>query len=200
MGRDSTKHNQATVRPKTSESAADREYYRFALQWFLYEEWSIDEAANLFAGCLPTREMLQLGEQNEHLDEKVLESENQIRRAMQKALKPIDDKKYFAPLAFSRSELMKWALEQRLALPPLLLAAFEAHKTAQERPDYSTPCVDAVNWACKQFWQNADYRSPPSQGEVIQALLKQFRMLDHEECVMVEYVCRHPLMRKDNDA
>lgn len=199
MNWDDTRPGNSKARSNSSENEEDRRYYNLALQWFLYDNWSIDEAANLFAGCLPQRQMLQPGAANEHLDEKVLESENKIRRALHKPLTPLNEKEYFAPLSFSKSQLMEWALEQKLALPPLLLDAYNAHINEQQKQGYSTPCTEAVKWTCDHFWQHADYREPPGQGEIVQALLQRFKELDHDECIMVEHICRHPLIRTKDD-
>tara|TARA_R110002110_G_scaffold195957_2_gene405747 strand:+ start:916 stop:1509 length:594 start_codon:yes stop_codon:yes gene_type:complete len=196
MTKYNTRQKDPTLRSGIDGSQDEREYYHQALKWFLYENWSIEEAANLFAGCLPGREMLQPGEINEQLDEKVLEAENRIRRAINNPLKAVSSNKYFAPVEISSVELMAWALAQNVPLPPLLLSAFEAQQT---RDRYSTPGVEGVQWVCAEFWENVDYRAPPGQGEIVQALLQRYPELSHDECIMIEHICRHPLTRPEDN-
>jgi hypothetical protein len=191
MSKDNTSQVNAALNAVNDQSEQDQVFYQSALKWCLYEDWSIEEAANLFSGCLPKREMLQPGEANAELDSKVLESENNIRRALYKPLKPVNNKRYFTPLTFSRKQLMEWAFAQKLSLPPLLVNAHRAQANSQ-RSGYMTPCLEAIQWTCTQFWKEVDFRHPPSQGEIVQALLQRFSDLDYEACIMVEYVCRHP--------
>lgn len=169
------------------------EYYNTALQWFLYPTWTIDEAANLLSGCLPKRQMFQPGEHNTILDQKVLETENHIRRALGVALDAASSKKYFAPIEIQHEQLIQWATKEGLNLPEQLLRAIE--HAQKERGHYTTPCLEAIEWTQEQFWRNANFRDPPTKGEIIHALLQAFDALDHEECIMVEHICRHPLTR-----
>jgi hypothetical protein len=183
----------STSRPAHSPSIEADEYYNTALQWFLYPTWTIDEAANLLTGCLPKREMFQPGEHNAKIDQNVLETENHIRRALGGSLEAASSKKYFAPIEIQHEKLIQWATRQDLILRESLLTAFE--HAQRERVKYTTPCLEAIEWTREHFWRNADFRDPPTKGVVIQALLQAFADLDHEECIMVEYMCRHPLTR-----
>tara|TARA_R110002072_G_scaffold56097_12_gene145614 strand:+ start:4387 stop:4998 length:612 start_codon:yes stop_codon:yes gene_type:complete len=198
MATDNTKQlgNIHLPRSFAARSEEDKLFYTTALQWFLYPTWTIDEAANLLSGCLPKREMLQPGKLNEALDQKVIETENLIRRELGKSIDSLSSKKYFAPIQVSRDQLMDWALTQKPPLPKILQSAYEAHREQEKKPRYSTPCLEAIEWTSEQYWHDVDYRDPPTKGEIIQALLQRFPDLDHEECIMVEYVCRHPIARE----
>ena len=59
--------------------------------------------------------------------------------------------------------------------------------------------VEGVQWVCAEFWENVDYRAPPGQGEIVQALLQRYPELSHDECIMIEHICRHPLTRPEDN-
>jgi len=170
-------------------------YHNTALQWFLYPAWTIDKAANLLTGCLPKRQMFQPGADNVRLDQMVLTTENHIRRALGKSLAALTSKKYFAPIEVQHKQLIQWANQQDLVLPEPQLAAYEVHRTQEQQGQYTTPCLEAIAWTRKHYWHSADFRDAPTKGEIVHALLQAFSELNHEECMMVEYMCRHPLTR-----
>ena len=169
-------------------------YADYAAQWLMYTTWSIEEAANLLSGCVPHRPMLNSGQHHRVLDDEVLETENKIRRALGKSLQGIKTKKYFSTVSIDSKQLIQWAMDQTINLPEALVLAYHQHQQ-QASHGYTTPALEAIEWVKETYWQDADFRDPPNAGEIIQAILRQFPVLDGQACEMIEYVCRHPLAR-----
>lgn len=171
------------------------QYYQYALQWFMYPKWTVEESANLLAGCVPHRKLFLKGPENEALDAEVVEVENRIRRALGTELEIIKSKKYFSTVYVERTALLNWARTTKLPLPYPLLRARRAHEQRTEQFGYTTPCMEALQWVVSNYWQGTDFREPPASGEIIQALLGQFPELTAAECEMIEHISRHPLAR-----
>ncbi|HKI73974.1 MAG TPA: hypothetical protein VJ998_05000 [Pseudomonadales bacterium] len=171
------------------------QYYGYALQWCAYPRWTIEETANLLTGCVPHREMFLKGEQHRRLDEEVLANENRIRAALGKQLKIVESKKYFAKTYIDASNIIEWARSEAITIPNELMRAHRETHQHWEMHGYRTPCMEAIDWAVKTFWENADLRDPPNPGEIVHALLQTFPELSPEECELVERVTRHPAAR-----
>lgn len=172
------------------------QYYHYALQWSMYPRWTLEESANLLAGCVPHREMLLRGEAHRRLDAEVLEYENKIRGALDKELIRVESRKYFSKIYLERDNLMNWAMSQDFEVPRDLVRAYrEAHRQRQIH-GYRTPALEAVDWVVRNFWTSADLREPPNQGEIVQALLQAFPALSPQECEMIEHITRHPAARE----
>ena len=168
------------------------QYYGYAVQWFAYPRWTIEETANLLTGCVPHREMFLPGEEHHALDAEVVENENKIRAALGDGLKAVESKRYFARTYIDSGNILEWATSAAIAVPNDLIKAHSATRIQNEIQGYVTPCMEAIEWVVENFWKGADLRDPPTRGEIVQALLQQFRELTAEECEMVEHITRHP--------
>lgn len=169
------------------------QYYGYALQWCNYGRWTVEEASNLLAGCVPHRPMLLRGEEHARLDQEVLDIENRIRAALGGELKAVDNRKYFDKTWIERPDLLNWAKRNLPDFPPDLARAQKEIKRQYDESGYTTPCLEAIEWVVDNYWSAADLRDPPTPGEVIHALLQQFPDLSGAECEMIEKVTRHPL-------
>lgn len=172
-------------------------YYGYALKWCHYTKWTIEEAANLLAGCVPHRPMLLPGNEHASLDQEVLEIENKIRAAAGVELEVIERRRYFGNTFIKRTDLLDWAARQDMVIPAELDKASAEARSRQGETGYSTPCLDAARWVVRTWWLNADLRDPPTSGQIIQALLQQFPRLTGEECEMIEKITRHPVAKPD---
>ncbi|MBD3649037.1 MAG: hypothetical protein HUJ31_16650 [Pseudomonadales bacterium] len=169
------------------------QYYGYALQWCNYGRWTVEEASNLLAGCVPHRPMLLRGEEHAQLDQEVLDIENRIRGALGKELTVAESKTYFDKTWIGRSELLYWAKKNISDFPADLARAQKELERQYEETGYTTPCIEAIKWVVDNYWSVADLREPPTPGEIIHALLQQFPELTGAECEMIERVTRHPL-------
>jgi len=174
-------------------------YYSYALQWCVYPKWTIEETANLLTGCVPHRPMFLKGDEHRALDEEVLDNENKIRLALGKELKTTKSKKYFASTYIKANNILVWACDVGIEVPVQLMNASRELKQETDSTTYSTPMLEAVKWVVATYWQHGDLREPPTQGEIIQAILRQFPELTGTESEMVEQVCRHPYARPQID-
>lgn len=174
------------------------QYYGYALQWCAYPRWTIEEAANLLTGCVPHRQMFLRGENHKILDAEVLATENKIRVALGRDLTVVESKKYFDKTYIDASNVIDWAVSTAITVPEALLKAQRESRSHRQQHGYLTPCMAAANWVVDTFWKPADLREPPTEGEIINALLQQFPNLAPDECQMVEYITRHPAARPDS--
>ncbi len=175
------------------------QYYQYARKWCLYPRWTVEETANLLTGCVPQRPMFLRGEQHKALDDEVLTVENQIRLALGKGLKVVENRRYFERIYLDSRVAIDWARQVGIA-PEALLRADQETLRHRELHGYSTPCMEAIAWVVERYWSCADLRDPPTGGEIIVALLQQFPLLSPEECEMVEHITRHPVAREGADA
>lgn len=171
------------------------QYYAYAVQWCMYPRWTLEETANLLTGCVPHREMFLKGDSHRELDQEVLDTENRIRAALGSGLRIVESKKYFDRTYIDSSNVIDWAMGQAITLPEELLRAWRETRQQRDRHGYTTPCMQAIGWLVEKYWDQADLRAPPSQGELIKALLQEFPDLTPDECMMVEAVARHPVAR-----
>lgn len=172
------------------------EYYEYALQWCAYEHWTVEEAANLFTGCVPHRPMFLRGEEHVALDAEVLENENLIRAVLYKDIEVVKSRKYFEKTYILSEQVMDWAKEQpEFDLPDELVKADLVVRHRYQSEKYTTPCLEAAKWVVENFWERANLREPPTSGAIIQALLHKYPELTGAECDMVEMVTRHPLAK-----
>lgn len=173
------------------------EYYHYALQWCSYPHWTIEETANLLTGCVPHREMFIRGPHHAAIDEEVLISENLIRAALHSELSVVKSRKHFGKTYLLSEEIFEWAKQQRILIPKDLLKAEQVIRHQYKGEHYVTPCMEAVDWVVKNFWENANLREPPTSGQIIHALLQQFPELSGAQCDMVEQITRHPVTLND---
>ncbi len=172
------------------------EYYEYALQWCAYDHWTIEEAANLFTGCVPHRPMFLRGEDHVALDEEVLANENLIRAVLKTKLEVVRSRKYFEKTYIKSAEVMAWAKTcAALDLTDELIKAESVISHRYQSEKYTTPCIDAAKWVIENFWESANLREPPTSGAIIQALLHKYPDLSGVECDMIEKMTRHPLAK-----
>lgn len=170
------------------------EYYEYALQWCAFDHWTVEEAANLFTGCVPHRPMFLRGDENRALDEEVLENENHIRAVLKTKLEVVQSRKYFDKTYIKGEQVMTWAkTHPDLSLPEDLLKAEQVVRHRYQSEQYTTPCLEAAKWVVENFWENANLREPPTSGAIIQALLHKYPDLSGADCDMIEKITRHPL-------
>jgi len=167
-------------------------YYRYALQWCVYSKWTVAETANLLTGCVPHRPMFLRGEDHKALDDEVLVNENKVRLALNNELETSRSKKYFAETYIRTINILPWARKTGIAVPLQLMSAARQVQQEADSVSYTTPMLEACDWVVASYWQAGDLREPPSEGEIIQAVLQQFPDLTGPESEMVETVCRHP--------
>jgi hypothetical protein len=172
------------------------QYYQYALEWCSYPRWSLEETANLLTGCVPHRPMFLKGDAHRRLDDEVLHTENQVRAAIGGVLKLVKSRKYFGKTYLDSRNIVDWALQAGIEVPDELTTAEKEIRFKWNSLQYTTPCMEAAEWAIAKFWERADLREPPSSGTIIQALLQQFPELSGEDCTMVETMTRHPLVRQ----
>lgn len=170
-------------------------YYNYALQWCVYPKWTIEETANLLTGCVPHRPMFLKGNDHKVLDEEVLNNENKIRLALNKELQTTKSKKYFASTYIKAGNILSWARTKGIVVPVQLMNASREVGQENEAHGYTTPMLEAARWVVENYWQNGDLREPPTEGEIIQAILREFPELSGAESEIVEQVCRHPYAR-----
>jgi hypothetical protein len=96
-----------------------QQYKGYALQWAMHPKWTIEEAANLLSACVPHREMLLPGSENEQLDKEILAMENRIRRAWGKGLDVIKSKKYFSTVYIDHITPIHWAKKNTFPYPTI---------------------------------------------------------------------------------
>lgn len=168
------------------------EYAAYARRWCSYHKWSVEEAANLLAGCVPTRELFLRGQAHRDLDDEIVAIENRLRSALGNQLTPISRKKYFDDTWVSAAEVMAWAAAEGMDIPEALAAAWQ---DSQATGTYRTPAMAALAWVVDRYWEHCDPRDAPTQGEIVAALLQAFPELSVEECEMVEHIARHPASR-----
>ncbi len=171
---------------------AARQYYAYALQWWAYPRWTVEETANLLNGCVPIRPLLLRGDDHRQTDDEVVELENRLRADIGARLTRISNRRYFDKTYVASAEVLPWAQEQDIAIPADLLRAEKEYKRDREHHGYRTPAMAALDWVVERFWQGADLRDPPGRGEIIQALLQNYPSLTPEECEMIEAIARHP--------
>lgn len=171
------------------------EYYSYALQWFAYPRWTIEETANLLTGCVPHREMFLRGDNHRALDDDVLQNENRVRAALGNALRLVENKKYFARTFIDAANIVDWAIGEGIDVPEALIQAQKEFRQHREMHGYTTPCMQALDWVVERYWKDADLRDPASPGEIINALLQQFPDLSPRECEMIEHIARYPASR-----
>lgn len=168
------------------------QYYGYAVQWFAYPRWTVEETANLLTGCVPHREMFLRGDTHRELDEEVLRNENRVRLSLGKGLRIVESKKYFEKTYIDCANVIEWARSQDISVPDDLIRAQRESRAQRELYGYKTPCMIAVDWVVETFWEQADLRDPPTAGVILHALLQQFPELDPQECEMIEHITRHP--------
>ncbi|MCB1647799.1 MAG: hypothetical protein KDI36_20235, partial [Pseudomonadales bacterium] len=159
-------------------------YDDYALQWCVYSRWTLEEAANLLSGCVPHRPMFLRGDAHYALDEKVLEMENRLRRAIGKTLSVSRSRKYFSRSYLNRDEVLDWAEQEGILQQTRLPEALRFHR--RQTGTYTTPQLEAAKWLVENFWQHADLRDPPSRGQIIHHMLQAFPELSGAECEQVE--------------
>ena len=176
------------------------QYYQYALEWCQYPKWTIEETANLLTGCVPHRKMFLRGRAHRALDAEVLQTENKIRGALGDDLQVVKSRKYFGKTYIDSSNIISWAPKVGIVVPSDLVNAHREIRLQWESNGYTTPCMQALEWIIKNYWEHADLREPPTSGEIIQALPEQFPSLSGVECDMVERVTRHPITRADQSS
>ncbi len=173
------------------------QYYHYCLEWFSYPNWSVDETANLLAGCVPHRRMFMKGDDNKQLDQLVLETENKIRAALGADLKVVKTPRYSGKTYIDSANVVEWALSNDIVVPRDLAKAEEEIRRSWQTTAYSTPCMKATEWVVANFWEQANLRMPPRPATIIEALRWQFPELSSDERESVEMVTRHPHARDD---
>ena len=198
MSADTNQHGPHSIKPHKDPlfGRLPPAYYSYALQWFAYSRWSIEETANLLTGCVPHREMFLRGEMHRLLDDEVLKNENLVRAALGKGLQVVESKKYFARTFIDAGNIVDWAISAGIDVPDDLVRAQREFHEHREIHGYTTPCMQALDWVVSRYWNDADLRDPPTPGEIINALLQQFPDLSPHECEMIEYIARHPASRR----
>jgi len=173
------------------------EYFGYAVQWAEYETWSVEETANLLAGCVPHRPLFLKGDDHVSLDDTVIVWENRIRLALKEgSLVAFKHKRYFGKTFIKSTNLLDWVKHNNYTVPEELIRAFQLRRRRASDFTYTTPCLEAVKWTINHFWQDKHPDSAPLPRRIIKAMARKFPELSSAELEMIEYVCRQPATRQ----
>jgi len=173
------------------------EYFGYAVQWAEYETWSVEETANLLAGCVPHRPLFLKGTDHADLDDTVITWENRVRLALKEgSLVAFKHKRYFARTFIKSQNLLDWVDAAGFHVPEELRRAFQLRRRRASDFTYTTPCLEAVNWTIHHFWEGKKPDQVPPPRKIIKTMRREFPELDDSELEMVEHICRHPTTLK----
>ena len=175
----------------TPDNQVPPRYFGYAMQWTAYERWTVIEAANLLAGCLPHRELFQAGTHNQKLDDRVVAIENRINKDLGGGVRVIKAQRYFGKTYIDSRSILDWTTDAALPMPAELKLAFEK-RSPGFHSSYTNPSLKAMNWAVMRFWEQAAEIPAPSAAVIVNATLKRFPNLTLNQARMIEKLIRDP--------